>query len=99
MSDNLKTSTKAFSLFRNYISFAGAVIAAASLVSIFMLILIEITGSSENTYLDIFTYIILPSFLILGLGIIFVGMILERRRRRKQPDAQIAKFPKIDLND
>ena len=99
MSDKVKTSTKALSLFRNYISFAGAVIAAASLVSIIMLIMIEITGTSENTYLDIFTYIILPAFLILGLVIIFAGMVLERRRRRKQPDAQIAQYPKIDLND
>ena len=89
MSDDSKTLTKAPTLFRNYISFAGAVLVAASLASIFLLFLIEITKAADNPYLGIVTYVILPSFLILGLVIIVAGMLLERRRRRLRPDSEI----------
>ena len=62
MSDEAKSSIKAPTLFRNYISFAGAVIAAASLASIFLLFLIEITKAADNPYLGIVTYVILQRF-------------------------------------
>jgi len=99
MSDEAPASVKAPTLFRNYISFAGAVIVAASLASIILLVLIELTKAADNPYLGIVTYIFLPGFLILGLFIILVGMLLERRRRRLRPDSEIAAYPKIDLND
>ena len=87
------------SLFRNYISFVGAAIVVASLASVLLLFFIEITATDENPYVGILTYIIFPSILILGLAIVFVGMMLERRRRhRSAPDA-ILRYPKLDLND
>lgn len=99
MSDEAQASVKAPTLFRNYISFAGAVLVAASLASIVLLFLIEITKSADNPYLGIVTYVILPAFLILGLVIIVAGMLLERRRRRLRPESKITPYPKIDLND
>jgi len=98
MTNKESSTAKAPTLFRNYISFVGAVIVAASLVSIILLFLIEITGRAENPYLGIFTYVILPSFLIFGIMVIVVGMLLERRRRRRFPESDIAAYPKIDLN-
>jgi hypothetical protein len=99
MSDEALPKTARPTLFRNYISFAGAVIVAASLVSIILLFLIELTKAAENPYLGIVTYIILPAFLILGLVVIGAGMLLERRRRRRWPESRIAAYPRIDLND
>ncbi len=99
MSDEVKVTVKAPTLFRNYISFAGAVLVAASLASILLLFLIEITKAADNPYLGIVTYVILPAFLILGLIIILIGMLLERRRRQRRPDSEITPYPKIDLND
>src|ERR1044072_7798590 len=87
------------SLFRNYISFVGAAIVIASLVSTILLFLIEITSNGENPYIGILTYIIFPSILLFGLFVVMVGMILERRRRRKGAPEQIAAYPKLDLND
>ena len=86
-------------LFRNYISFVGGVIAAGSLVSIVLLVLLDFLRTAENPYRDLITFILLPAFLILGIVIILIGVILERRRRRLKPDSDIAPFPKIDLND
>jgi len=70
-------------LFRNYISFIGGAITVASLVSLVLLFLVEITSKQENPYLGLLTYILIPSVLIFGVLVIIVGMILERRRRRK----------------
>ena len=86
-------------LFRNYISFAGALIVIAAVVSILLLFLIELTQASNNPYLGIITYVVLPAFLLFGLLVIFIGMLIERRRRRRSPDSEIPPYPKIDLNE
>src|SRR5690349_5308676 len=90
---------KSPTLFRNYISFAGALIVTAAVVSIVLLFLIELTQRNDNPYLGIVTYMILPAFLALGLLVIVVGMLLERRRRRRSPTSEIPPYPKIDFNE
>jgi nitrate/TMAO reductase-like tetraheme cytochrome c subunit len=86
-------------LFHNYVSFAGFAIAIASLCSIILLFLIELTGSTNTAYLGIFAYVILPAGLVFGLVVIGAGMLLERRRRRRLSPAEIAAFPSIDFNN
>lgn len=99
MNDDAKGLQRIPSLIKNYVSFAGMVITFTSLACIILLFLIDLTQRSENPYFGIVTYIILPSFLILGLLIIVVGMILERRRRRLSPSSEISVYPKIDFNE
>ena len=104
MSDNTLNETEVVSskppgLFRNYISFIGGAITVASLVSLVLLFLVEITSKQENPYLGLLTYILIPSVLIFGVLVIIVGMILERRRRRKGKSSQIPTYPTFDLND
>ena len=48
------------SLLRNYISFVGMAIIVSAVTSDLLLFLIEITATSENAYIGILTYIILP---------------------------------------
>lgn len=84
-------------LSRNLISLVGAAIAAASLASIVFLFLTEMLGSREHPYLGIFTYIIFPAVLMMGLAIVLAGVLVERRRRAG--GAEIAAYPKLDLND
>lgn len=86
-------------LFYNYISFAGAAIAFASLTSIVLLFLIELTSSSDQPYLGILTFILLPGVLIFGLFIVLVGMLFERKRRRKLAPEEIAAYPILDFNN
>jgi hypothetical protein len=86
------------SLFRNYVSFIGAAIVAASLTSITLLFLIELTATNNNPYLGILTYIILPGFLVFGLFVVLLGMLRERRRRRRSL-ASLSAYPVLDLND
>lgn len=86
-------------LLRNYLSFAGFAIVSASFTSIVLLMLMEISGGTENPYTDLITYIFIPSILLFGLFVILLGALLERRRRRKNPDEVIANYPVLDLND
>ena len=90
---------KAPSLFRNYVSFVGAAIAVASLASGFLLFLTEMTSAHENPYLGILTYIVFPAVLIFGVLIIILGMVLERRRRRRLTPEDVLAYPRLDLNE
>src|SRR5712692_9500083 len=92
-------ASKRPSLFRNYISFVGAAIVIASLASVLLLFFIELTSTLENPYVGILTYIIFPSILMFGLFVLALGMILERRRRRRTAPDAITPYPKLDLND
>ena len=80
MSETEKQNTKVPSLFRNYISFVGAAITIAALVSVVLLFLFEITSRQENPYLGILTYIIVE----------VVGMLVERRRRHRTAPGEIS---------
>ena len=103
MAENGETAPKSptTSLLNNYISFAGMIIAAAGLTSFVLLVLIELSGTAggDNPYSALITYILVPAVLLFGLFLVFVGMILERRRRRRDPDSHTSPFPVLDLND
>ena len=101
MSENEKVpgETRKPSLLRNYISFIGLAIAAAGFTSFLLLFLIQWSGSNENPYTDLITFIFVPSILLFGLFIALVGVLLERRRRRGKTHAEIAAYPVLDLND
>src|ERR1044072_3219592 len=86
-------------LIRNFISLFGSAIVVASLISITLLFLSELFGRGEHPYFGIFTYIILPGVMMMGLAIVLAGMLLARRRRRRLDPSEIGAFPKFDLND
>src|SRR3954471_9202607 len=87
------------SLLRNLISFAGMAIVAACLTSIALLIALELSSGEDNPYTVLVTYILLPSVLAFGIFVMLVGVLWERRRRLKDPDAHLARYPVLDLND
>ncbi len=87
------------SLLRNYVSFIGIAIVAACLTSIALLVMIELSSGSDNPYTVLVTYILLPSVMVFGIFLMLVGVLLERRRRRKNPEIHIPSYPILDLND
>ena len=100
ITDEDNKAPKSPSLLRNYISFAGFAIVGASLTTIVLLVMIELTGSAEeNPYRDLITFILFPSILVFGLFVVFAGTLVERRRRRTRAPGQIAAYPVLDLND
>ncbi|MBI4454387.1 MAG: cytochrome c3 family protein [Acidobacteria bacterium] len=68
-----------------------------SFFSILSMFLIEAILGKANPYIGVFTYMIYPALLILGLLLIPVGALLERRRRVLE--GALPLFPRIDLNE
>src|SRR4029079_6745221 len=87
------------SLFRNYISLAGAAVALACLASILLLFLVDITGRRSSPYIGILAWVIIPAILVCSLIAVGVGVWRERRRRRSLSPDDAQTYPSINLND
>ena len=83
----------------NRLSFIGGIIAAGSLLLIVFLFILTLLYEQSSNYLGLFTFIILPVFLVIGLIIIPIGMI-SKKKQLKDPDHQSkAKTWIIDFTD
>jgi len=96
--DNPRASVRKPSLLQNWISLVGVVLAASSFFSVMALIAIDINQGFSNPYMGILTYMVAPGFLILGLILIAIGVLLERRRRRRILAGEIPEHPVLDFN-
>ena len=85
-------------LIKNRISMVGLALAVVALANIIFLFLVDMVSTQASPYIGILAYMIMPGLLILGLVLMVVGMMVERRRRaRGLPDA--TPLPRIDLNN
>jgi nitrate/TMAO reductase-like tetraheme cytochrome c subunit len=83
----------------NPISLAGGAITSASGVTMIGYWLVELFGRfSDNPYVGIIFFLLLPGVFIGGLLLIPVGMLIRRKKLQKAGQIPVA-FPKIDLND
>ncbi|HEX2920939.1 MAG TPA: NapC/NirT family cytochrome c [Bacteroidales bacterium] len=81
---------------RNWLTIIGAVTALINFFIIIILFIISKILGNDDTNMGLFIYIILPGFMILGLFMIPVGMIIERRKQKSEGDNR--RLPWIDLN-
>ena len=84
---------------KNWLSIIGSIIALINFVIIIFLFIISTIFNKGNTYLGLFIYIILPGFMIMGLLMIPIGMIIRRRKQRRDAENGKLRLPLIDLND
>jgi nitrate/TMAO reductase-like tetraheme cytochrome c subunit len=83
----------------NPISLAGGAITTASGITMMSYWLAELSGHlSNNPYLGIIFFLILPALFILGLLVIPFGVVLRRKKLQKAGQIPAA-YPRIDLND
>ncbi len=79
----------------NLVSFIGTVIAGLSLFLIIFVAIIGYFNEETSSYLGIFSYIIIPGFLLIGLIIIPIGMVIEVRKRKNsgyKPESRISDY-------
>jgi len=87
------------SIWRNWISLAGAVIASGSFFAFLLLFAFDVfAGEHSNPYVGILSYVVAPGFLLLGLGLLFLGAWLSRRQQKRDPDAPTPQLS-IDLEN
>jgi len=72
-----------FSLFNNWISFGGLIVAIGSMFAFLLLFVMDTLSGHSNPYMGILTYLGSPAFLIIGLIMMFVGWIIHRRHIAK----------------
>lgn len=82
----------------NPITMVGAALAALSFGLIVFLFMLDFFSTQENAYMGILTYILIPTFLVIGLLLIAYG-ILREKRRTLRGIIRGAYLPIIDLND
>lgn len=80
--DPTPSATKQPSAFRNWISLTGTLVAVGALFSFFLLFLLDALAKNANPYVGILTFCVVPVFLISGISLAFLGVWLERRKRR-----------------
>jgi hypothetical protein len=86
-------------LYRNTVSYFGSVIILSSVLLILFFLLLNLALKQPNPYVGIFTYIIFPGFLTLGVLIFLYGLQRESRRRRRLGTEEALPYPRLDLND
>ncbi len=86
------------SLIRNPLSLIGVALAATALATIGFLFFVDLVSARPSPYVGVLLFMVAPGFLIIGLFLVVVGMLLERRRRRIGAPARIPRFPRLDLN-
>ena len=79
-----KRSRPKFSLFfYNPVTYAGVCLTLLIFFAECFLFGIDFINPYSNVYLGLFTYTVLPPFLILGIVLIIVGALRKRNRVRK----------------
>jgi len=82
-------------LMRNWISLAGVALAIVSVANILLFVIIDAIAIKPSPYIGILAYMVSPAFLSIGLLLMLVGVLIERRKK-VQPTQF---YPRLDLND
>lgn len=85
--------------FYNYTSYIGSVIAAVGLFVFGFLFVISVFFEQGGAYLGLIMWIVIPSFIVLGLLLIPIGMILKHKRDKNGVTATEKDWPTINLNE
>ena len=85
---------------RHPLSFVGALLATASATLFLVLVGMQLAGFHGSTYLGILTFLVLPTLLVLGLGLIALGQWRAHKRHQRAAAAgqALPEYPVLDFN-
>lgn len=87
------------SIWRNWLSWTGLVVAGGALFAFLFLFVLDQWGpGAGNPYIGILSYVVAPGFGFLGAALFLFGGWWERRHRRKVPTGSAPRVT-IDFND
>ena len=81
----------------NFTSLVGGVLAILGLGASTLLLCLDFLGGPQRPYTGILTFLVFPAVLILGLILVPLGALLQRRRLHKG-GADLPRHPIVDLN-
>ena len=91
-------SSGGLNLSRNPISLAGMALAVVAFLNILFLFFLDAFSHAASPYVGILAYMVAPAFLVLGLLMIPIGIVIERRRRHHSV-GDVTKYGELDLNN
>lgn len=91
--------TKHTGLYRNAISFFGALVSLGSVLLIIFALALDWSLKSPSPYIGIFTYMVFPAFFAVGAILYLYGMRRESLRRRREGTSEGLPYPRVDLNE
>jgi nitrate/TMAO reductase-like tetraheme cytochrome c subunit len=83
---------------RNWLSLAGLVLAASAVFAFLFLFAIELFAGRPDPYVGILAYVVAPFFFLLGIGLVLLGAMLQRRSDRRAKHAAEPLIIRIDLS-
>jgi hypothetical protein len=89
------------SVWQNRITVTGAILAVFSVLFFISFQLIELAQPTSNPYTGLWSFLVLPAVMVVGLLLIPLGGVLERRRRTRE-DGEVtdwSRLPHFDPND
>jgi len=93
------TKDKGVPLYRNLVSYLGLLVMLGSAVLIAFALIVQFTVKNQSPYVGIFTYLVFPGVMVLGLLAVLYGMRWEAKRRKRSKGLAALPYPSIDLND
>jgi len=85
-------------LYKNPISLIGMALAAVAFANILFLFFLDAFSHVSSPYVGILAYMVAPAIMIVGLVMIPIGMVVERRRRLHAV-GHPPHFARLDLNN
>jgi nitrate/TMAO reductase-like tetraheme cytochrome c subunit len=85
-------------VFYNLRTLIGAAIASVSFGLVLFLTVLDLFAGEQKPYVGILTFVILPIFILFGLGLVFYGTWREHKLEKKGTPHEL-KLPRFDLND
>ena len=85
-------------LYKNPISLIGMALAAVAFANILFLFVLDAFSHVSSPYVGILAYMVAPAIMIVGLVMIPIGIMIERRRRLHHLE-DAARYAKLDLNN
>jgi hypothetical protein len=86
------------SLLRNPVSLLGLAIVSVTTAFGVPMMVADMFSRHTHPYLGVLLYMVLPSLGSGGVMLILLGVLWERRRRRRWPGKEWSALPRIDLN-
>src|SRR5664279_2028036 len=85
-------------LYKNPISLIGMALAAVAFANILFLFFLDAFSHVSSPYVGMLAYMVAPAIMIVGLSMIPIGIVIERRRRLHAV-GHPARYAKLDLNN
>lgn len=87
-------------LWRNPVTLIGAALGLFAALFIVSFLLLDVVLGQKNPYLGLFTYLVFPGVMVVGVLLSALGLWIARRRHRRQPESlrSVHYYPRINLN-